>query len=115
MSQALLAIAMASVPALAFSAAQHLFPLIMYAYFYDTGLFNKDIELDNFVTVFSSDWTLRKASMHQATQDTLQLGDNLMNKRIYMACDKGNKKGVGHFVKHLSWWDPMARDANGLL
>ena len=115
MSQALLAIAMASVPALAFSAAQCLFPLIMHAYFYDTGLFNKDFELDNYVTAFPSDWTLRKASMHQATRDTLQLGDNLMNKRIYMACDKGNKKGVGHFVKYLSWWDPMARDANGLL
>jgi len=32
-----------------------------------------------------------------------------------MACDKGDKKGIGHFVKFLSWWDPSARDANRLL
>jgi len=24
---------------------------------------------------------------------------------IYLACDKGNKKGIGHFIKHLCWWD----------
>jgi len=34
---------------------------------------------------------------------------------MFIACDKGNKKGVGHFVKHLSWWDPTTRDADGVL
>jgi len=120
MSQALMAITMASVPALAFSAAAYLFPLFLYAFFFDTGLFKpnlfkKRFEIDDCVTSFPSDWMFRKLSMHQATRDTLQLGDKLMNKRIYIACDKGNKKGVGHFVKYLSWWDVTARDANGAL
>jgi hypothetical protein len=26
-------------------------------------------------------------------------------KFVYLSCDKGNKKGVGHFVKILSWLD----------
>ena len=25
---------------------------------------------------------------------------------MYLSCDKGNKKGVGHFCKVLSWWNP---------
>jgi len=45
----------------------------------------------------------------------MQLGDTLSGKKTHIACDKGNKKGVGHFVKHLSWWDPRQQDANGLL
>jgi len=69
MSQALLAIAMASVPTLAFSAAQCLFPMFLHAFFYDTGLFKpnlfkKQFDINCFVTVFPSDWTFRKLSMH---------------------------------------------------
>jgi len=26
---------------------------------------------------------------------------------MYMACDKGNKKGIGHFCKVMSAWDPI--------
>jgi len=120
MSQALMAIAMSSVPALAFSAAACLFALFMCAFFCDTGLFKsnlfkKPFDINQFVTSFPSDWMFCKLSMHQATRDTLQLGDKLTGKKTCIACDKGNKKGVGHFVKHLSWWDPATRDVNGLI
>jgi hypothetical protein len=27
-----------------------------------------------------------------------------------MACDKGNKKGLSHFVKILSWWDKIEKE-----
>ena len=96
---------MASIPALAFSAAQFAFPMMIYAFLYDTGVFKNDFEIDEFVTAFPSDWYLRKLTYHQAARDTMFLGDTLVNKRIYVSCDKGNKKGVGHFVKVLSWWD----------
>jgi len=29
----------------------------------------------------------------------------LINQTIYLACDKGNKKGMCHFVKMLCCWD----------
>jgi len=29
--------------------------------------------------------------------------------RIYLACDKGNKKGIGHFVKILAWYNATKR------
>ena len=31
-----------------------------------------------------------------------ELGD--MQVKIYIACDKGNKKGISHFVKYLAYW-----------
>jgi len=105
MSQALWVILMSSIPALAFSAAQCAFPLMMHAFLFDTGIFKKDFDVDEFVTSFPSDWYLRKLTYHQAARDTMFLGDSLLNKKIYISCDKGNKKGVGHFVKMLSWWD----------
>jgi len=104
-SQSLWAILMSSIPALAFSAAQFAFPMMMYAFLYDTGLFKYDFDMDQHVTAFPSDWYLRKLTYHQAARDTMFLGDSLVNKQIFMSCDKGNKKGVGHFVKVLSWWN----------
>jgi len=42
-------------------------------------------------------------------RDTIMLGHKLANKKIYLACDKGNKKGIGHFVKVLSHWEVPRR------
>ena len=105
MAQSLWAITMAAVPALALSAAQFLAPLIVQAFFHDTGLFDyKKFDPNLYATSFPSDWYLRKCQHHQATRDTMLLGHELRNKKIYMSADKGNKKGIGHLVKILSWW-----------
>ena len=26
-------------------------------------------------------------------------------EKVYLGCDKGNKKGIEHFIKYVSWWD----------
>jgi len=39
----------------------------------------------------------------------------LIDKRIYVSCDKENKKGVGHFVKVLSWWDESSHGVTAQL
>ena len=105
-TQALWAIGMASVPHLAMSAAQFLFPIIIYAFLRDTGLFDyNDFALPHLATSFPSDWSFRKFNLHQAARDVMSLGFQLTNQKIFMACDKGNKKGVSHFVKVLSWWE----------
>jgi len=43
--------------------------------------------------------------MNQAARDIMALGVQMSDEKIHLACDKGNKKGIGHFVKALSWWD----------
>ena len=112
--QTLWSVAMSSVPALALSAAQFFIPLVIMAFFWDTGLFDYEkFDINNFATAFPSDWLLRKHNLNQATRDTLSLGNALRGCKIYIACDKGNKKGVGHFVKMLSRWCSNRRDANG--
>lgn len=35
----------------------------------------------------------------------MSLGIKLTDKKICVAADKGNKKGVGHFAKILCWWE----------
>ena len=40
-----------------------------------------------------------------ATELLLILSEQIKGKRIFLACDKGNKRGVGHFVKIISYYD----------
>ena len=107
--QTLWSLAMSSVPALALSAAQHVTPLIVHAFLHDTGLFQvskvgeDNVKIAKFATSFPSDATLRRYNENQAARDTMSLANELKDKKIYMACDKGNKKGVGHLAKVLSW------------
>jgi len=103
-AQCLYDIALTAVPALPLSAAQFLFPLIIVAFFKDTGLFG-DYNLETFATSFPSDNTMRKHIVNQAARDTISLGNKLKDAKIHMASDKGNKKGIGHFVKMLSNWN----------
>ena len=60
------------------------------------------LNLDHFARAFPSDNTLRKCNFAQATRDTMILGNELSGNKTHLACDKGNKRGVGHFVKVLS-------------
>lgn len=107
LAQGLWAIAFAACPALALSAAQFLIPLIIYAFFYDTGLFDfKKFNQTKHAKSFPSGNTLRKCCSLQAARDTMLLGNELRNTKTCMSCDKGNKKGVGHLVKYVSWWFP---------
>jgi len=100
-SQTLWAIMLAATPALPLSAAQYLFPLVMLAFFKDTGLFDSndlfdtDMKTKKFVTSFPSDWVLRQHIWRQATRDTIMLGNNLADKKTYLACDKETKKALG--------------------
>lgn len=108
LGKAALSIACASVPALALSAAQCLFPIIFYSTMIDTGLFNyPEFVLAQFATAFPSDCYLRQTIVYQAGQDLMALGKRLRDEFVplYMACDKGNKRGISHFVKFLTWFD----------
>lgn len=43
--------------------------------------------------------------MAQAAECSLKFAHRLTGKKVCLACDKGNKKGVGHFVKCLACID----------
>jgi len=103
-SQSLWSIAMTSAPALALLAAQSLFPLLLCAFFYDTGLMN-GLDINKHAKAFPSDNTQQKHNFSQAARDTMILGNDLRNRKMYMSRDKGNKRGVGHFIEVLSHLD----------
>lgn len=47
--------------------------------------------------------------MNEAAAEKLAwLRKEIVGKEIFMACDKGHKKGLGNFVKFISYWDPQA-------
>ena len=48
---------------------------------------------------------IRTLTFDQAAKCLVVFAMKLRNKRVFLSCDKGNKKGVGHFVKMLSYWD----------
>ena len=102
-TQTLWSVAMTSVPALALSAAQFVVPLIVIAHLFETGMFT-GMSMSQVAKSFPSDGTLRQYNFNQAARDTMSLGREIRDKKVYVAADKGNKKGIGHFVKHLCWW-----------
>ena len=107
-SQTLFSLAMSAAPALALSAAQRLTPLCFMAFICDTELC-RHIDINKFVASFPSNWLLRKCVHHQATRDAISVGRKLHGKRLHLSCDKGNKRGVSHFIKLLSSWNPTGR------
>ena len=70
----------------------------------DAGILNKT-NVFKFSKSFPSESYLRNIVFRLAAENSLELGLRLKNKLVFLSCDKGNKKGVGHFVKILSWWE----------
>jgi len=110
MTQSLWAIAMSAVPTLALSAAQHFIPMVVHAFLYDTGTFDK-LDRNQIAKSFPSNWTLRQMMLKQAARDSMSLGLRLADKKTCIAADKGNKRNVGHLVKFLSWMEPAPAKA----
>lgn len=102
--KSLLSVALASCPSLPLFQAANIIPLIVAAFLVDLGVLDKS-KIDRFCKSFPSDTYLRDMMFEFAAENTLELGRKLQGKLVFLACDKGNKKGVGHFVKILSWYD----------
>jgi len=59
-----------------------------------------------FTKLFPSDNTLWKHSLLTAARDAMLLGNELKDKKTFMTCNKGNKKGIGHLVNCIATWTP---------
>jgi hypothetical protein len=100
----LLAVTLSSCPALPLSQAATVLPLFSAAFLVDAG-FMKKTDVVKFSKSFPSESMLRDLLFTLAAENSIALGEYLKNKVVFLSCDKGNKKGIGHFVKILSWWD----------
>jgi hypothetical protein len=98
-------IAITSCPALPLSQAANVMPMVVAATLIDLGVLNK-AKVSAFATSFPSETYLRDMLFTSAAEVILQLSHKLRDiQTVFIACDKGNKRGVSHFVKILSWYD----------
>jgi hypothetical protein len=103
--RAMTSIAIASCPALPLSQAANIIPLVVGATLIDLGVLNS-AKVKAFAKSFPSETYLREMLFSCAAECVLQLGHKLHRIRtVFLSCDKGNKSGIGHFVKFLSWYD----------
>ena len=104
-TKATIAAVLATVPALALTAAQYFIPAIIASFFLESGLLDyRSFDTLRFAGSFPSEHYFRSILFDQAAMCLLTFSLNLRNKRVFLSCDKGNKKGIGHFVKMLSFW-----------
>jgi hypothetical protein len=102
--RSLIAVALASCPALPLSQAANVIPMIVAGVLVDVGVIDK-AKVSSFSKSFPSETYLRDLMFHFASENIYELGCKIRNVQVFLSCDKGNKKGVGHFVKILSWYD----------
>ena len=105
-TRAAIAAALASVKTLAIKAAQYFVPLIIAAFLFKSNLLSyRTFDIIKYAAPFPSKHYYRTLIYEQASMCLYSFGKTLEGKHVFLACDKGNKKGVGHFVKMLSFWN----------
>ena len=59
---------------------------------------------------FASAHNLGDALISSAVDSLIEIGNEICGAHnVFMSCDKGNKKGLSHFIKILSWWDEVQK------
>jgi hypothetical protein len=106
LSKRLLASALASVPGLSLTGAELVIPLVVAAFLADSHLIDDKIDFKLFSKSFASARNLRDILISFAVDSLIEVGNQIHGaENVFLSCDKGNKKGLSHFVKILSWWD----------
>jgi hypothetical protein len=105
LSKRLYAAAMAIAPGLSLTAAETFIPMVVAAFLADTKGLHAD-DVTKLTSSFPGESSLREYIISYAVDCLVDVADELNKaKHVFLSCDKGNKKGIGHFVKILSWWD----------
>ena len=108
LTKAIIATAITSCPALPLSQAAHVIPPIVAATLLDAGLLDR-ANVSLYSKSFASESWLRNRVFMFAAENIYQLGIKIKAIQVFLSCDKGNKKGVSHFVKILSWYDTTTK------
>jgi hypothetical protein len=106
--RALMAIAVTSCPALPLSQAANVIPLFVAGVLVDAGILDK-AKVSAFSKSFPSETYMRDLVFSFAAENIYHLGSKIKGLFVFLSCDKGNKRGVGHFVKILSWYDTKTK------
>ena len=93
LSKMYICMALAYCPVVGLSAAAVIIPLLAFSLLEDTGILT-GLDAKMICSSFPCHETLR-GMMLQYSAECLPF--------IYLSCNKGNKKGLSHFVKVLSW------------
>jgi hypothetical protein len=110
LSKRLLASALVSVPGFSLTGAELVIPLVVAAFLADSNLIDDKIDLTLFSKSFASAHNLRDIVISSAVDSLIEIGNEICGAdNVFMSCDKGNKKGLSHFVKILSWWDRVQK------
>jgi hypothetical protein len=110
LSKRLLASALVSVPGLSLTGAELVIPLFVAAFLADSNLISDKLDLNLFSKSFASAHNLRDILISFAVDSLIEAGNEIRGaENVFLSCDKGNKKGLSHFVKILSWWEKSQR------
>jgi hypothetical protein len=110
LSKRLLASALVSVLGFSLTGAELAIPLVVAAFLADSYLIDDKIDLPLFSKSFASARNLRDMLISSAVDSLIEIGNQIhLADNVFMSCDKGNKKGLSHFVKILSWWDKVEK------
>jgi hypothetical protein len=110
LSKRLLASALVSVPGFSLKGAELAITLVVAAFLADSNLIDDKIDLPLFSKSFASAHNLRDTLISSAVDSLIEIGNQInLADNVFMSCDKGNKKGLGHFLKILSWWDKVEK------
>ena len=88
-----------------FYSAELLYSASVRAFLHNVGLDEDDIN-----QAISQSCTPSRKSFGEYIDETAAeklawLREELRDKVVFLACDKGHKKGIGHFVKFVCYWD----------
>jgi hypothetical protein len=110
LAKRLLASALASVPGLSLLGAELVIPLIVAAFLADSHLIDDNLDFNLFSKSFASAHNLRDILISFTVYSLIEVGNQICGaENVFVLCDKGNKKGLSHFVKILSWWDRIEK------
>jgi hypothetical protein len=89
-------------PRLSTYMAEQIFPLIIAGFLADAGIAFKD---EAIASSCPSAKTLNQFIVDGSIDSILWLEDQFRDaSAIFIACDKGKRKGIDHFPKVISWW-----------
>jgi hypothetical protein len=85
-------------------------PLVVAAFLADSHLIDDNLDFNLFSKSFASSHNLRDILILFAVDSLIEAGNQICGaENLFLSCDKGNKKGLSHFVKILSWWDKIEK------
>ena len=104
-SQAYIAAGMIQIPAAANFAWERAFPCVIAAFLVAAGV---AVDPAAVASTCPSAHSLQDILISGAVSALIFIQAKLgRSKAVFLACDKGRRKGVDHFAKVLSWWDNL--------